>query len=157
LSSRPMQADPVEGVTVQACVLCGGTSVRQLFEKGGRAYVRCQACGLVALRPMPTPEQLLGHHEESYREGRHAGFASAVPVRVAIARDRLQRLYPLAARGPWLDIGASTGTFVEQALHAGVDAEGIELSQEAVAHAQARGLPVRQVSGDTWTPERRFA
>jgi hypothetical protein len=54
---------------------------------------------LVALRPMPTPEQLVAHHEESYRAGRYAEIASAVPVRTALARDRLQRLRPLAPAG----------------------------------------------------------
>src|SRR4029450_12049896 len=139
-----MGRDSGQATTAGACALCSGTAGRQLFTKSNRAYVRCQGCGLVALRPMPTPEQLLAHHEESYRAGRYADFASAVEVRVAIARDRLQPIRPLAPGGPCLDIGASTGTFVEQALHAGLDAEGIELSQEAVAHARARGLPVRQ-------------
>jgi 2-polyprenyl-3-methyl-5-hydroxy-6-metoxy-1,4-benzoquinol methylase len=106
---------------------------------------------------MPTSEQLLAHNEESYRAGRYAEFASAMPVRVAIARDRLQRLRPLAPDGPWLDVGASTGSFVEQALQAGLDAEGIELSHEAVARARARDLPVREGSVESWKPERRFA
>jgi hypothetical protein len=63
---------------------------------------------LVALRPMPTPEQLVAHHEESYRAGRYAEIASAVPVRTALARDRLQRLRPLAPAGAG-DVGAGEG------------------------------------------------
>ncbi len=45
------------------------------------------------------------HQEESYRAGRYAEIASAVPVRTAIARDRLQRLRPLAPAGAG-DVGA---------------------------------------------------
>src|SRR5262249_13351682 len=62
----------------------------------------------------------------------------------------------LVPRGPWLDVGASTGSFVEEALQAGLDAEGIELSQEAVARARARGVPGRQASGASGGPDRRF-
>ena len=152
-----MQRDSGQARTNEACALCSGLDARELFTKNGRAYVRCEGCGLVALRPMPTPEQLQAHYEESYRAGRYAEFASAVPVRTAIARDRLERLRPLAPDGPWLDVGASTGLFVEQALQAGLDAEGIELSHEAVARAQARHLPVHQGSVESWKPERRFA
>jgi SAM-dependent methyltransferase len=100
--------------------------------------------------------QLVAHHESSYRDGRYAGFAAAETVRAAIARDRLTRLAPLAPAGPWLDVGASTGAFVAAARAAGIDAEGIELSAEAVAHARASGLPVREAAIDVWDPDRRF-
>jgi len=119
-----MHADRDNGASNDACALCGSAAGQELFRKSDWAYVRCRECGLVSLRPMPTPEQLLAHYEESYRAGRYSDFASAVPVRTAIAQDRLERLRPLAPRGPWLDVGASTGTFVEQALRAGIDAEG---------------------------------
>lgn len=152
-----MHARQRQDAAPEACALCGGTAARHLFDKGGRAHVRCEGCGLVALRPMPTPAELVVHHEESYRGGRYAGFASAVSVRTAIARDRMRRLRPLAPPGPWLDVGASTGAFVAEAVAAGLDVEGIELSHEAVAQARARGLPIRQASVDTWEPERRFA
>src|SRR4030095_13681093 len=78
-------------------------------------------------------------------------------VRPALARDRRGAPRPVAPDGPWLDVGASTGLFVEQALQSGLDAEGIELSHEAVASARACDVSLRQGSGEAGKPERRFA
>src|ERR1043165_1344824 len=81
LSSAGMHADRDNGASNDACALCGRAAGQELFRKSDWAYVRCRECGLVSLRPMPTPEQLLAHYEESYRAGRYSDFASAVPVR----------------------------------------------------------------------------
>src|SRR4051794_27623178 len=113
---------PSPAHTTAACVLCGETAATVLFEKHGWPHVRCDGCGLVSLRPLPTGAELAAHHEASYAAGAYGAFADAEPVRAAIARDRLARLQPLAPPGPWLDVGASTGTFVAEAIAAGLDA-----------------------------------
>jgi 2-polyprenyl-3-methyl-5-hydroxy-6-metoxy-1,4-benzoquinol methylase len=140
-----------------ACRLCGGEQTAAVFVKAGWTFVRCAACGLVSLRPVPTPEEVAAHHEASYRGGRYADFAAAATVRTAIARWRLAALRPLAPPGPWLDVGASTGTFVEEAGRQGLGAEGLELSAAAVAQARARGLAVHHGAAERFTPERRYA
>lgn len=139
------------------CVLCGGRHATLLFRKGGWAHVRCRACGLVSLDPLPSEAELAAHHERSYAEGAYAAFAAAAPVRAAVARDRLARLRPLARPGPWLDVGASAGEFVAAVRAAGIDAEGIEVAGPAVDLARRRGLPVRQVAVESFTPSRSFA
>jgi 2-polyprenyl-3-methyl-5-hydroxy-6-metoxy-1,4-benzoquinol methylase len=139
------------------CALCGETGARRLFEKGGFDFVRCTGCGLVSLRPLPTPAALAAHHEASYRAGNYAAFAAAEGVRAAIARRRLGAIRSLAPRGPWLDVGCSTGTFLDAAVRAGLPAEGLELSSIAVAEARARGLTVHEGSVEGFEPEGRFA
>src|SRR5262245_25586255 len=139
------------------CVLCGADAHTKLFAKGGWDFVRCRGCGLVASRPLPTLAQLGRHHYASYSDGLYADFAAADAIRAAIARDRLAALRQLAPPGPWLDVGASTGSFVAAAAAAGLDVEGIELSAVAVAQARARGLRVEQGAIEDFVPARRYA
>jgi 2-polyprenyl-3-methyl-5-hydroxy-6-metoxy-1,4-benzoquinol methylase len=135
-----------------ACVLCGGTRRRRRFEKSGWDFVACGDCGLVSLDPLPTAVELAAHHEASYRDGGYAGFAAADAERTAIAEDRLARLRSLVPGGRWLDVGCSTGAFVAAAVHAGLAAEGLEVSSVAVRAARARGLVVHQGTPESFTP-----
>ena len=149
-------AQPTSGHTT-ACVLCRTDNPRRLFTKAGWTFVRCTGCGLISLRPLPTPAQLAEHYEASYHNGRYADFTAAAGIREAIARDRLRLVSALVPVGPWLDVGCSTGTFIGEAARIGITAEGIELSTAAVAQARARGLSVHQGSGESFTPSRRYA
>jgi 2-polyprenyl-3-methyl-5-hydroxy-6-metoxy-1,4-benzoquinol methylase len=139
------------------CRLCGAHDPAPLFEKSGFRFVRCRACGLVSLDPMPTPAELAAHHEASYREGGYAGFAAAEVVRTAIAENRLGWIRTLAPPGRWVDVGCSTGAFVAAAVRAGLDAEGLEVSSVAVDAARARGLTVHHGTVEDFRPPSRLA
>jgi len=149
-----MHGDPLAN---GACVLCGRAEADLLFSKHGWPHVRCRGCGLVSLRPLPSEDQLAQHHERSYAAGAYAAFAAADAVRRAVARDRLRHLLPRAPLGPWLDIGASSGAFVAEALAAGLDAQGIEVAATAVALARERELPVHQARVEDFVPPKPLA
>jgi SAM-dependent methyltransferase len=135
-----------------ACLVCRGTRARVLFRKGGRDFVRCEACGLVWLDPMPTAADVGAYYEQSYREGIYESYAAAETIRRLIAEHRLAAIRPHARPGRWLDVGAATGHFVEAAARAGIAAEGCELSGSAVADARARGLTMHHAAVEDFTP-----
>ncbi|MEY4948429.1 MAG: hypothetical protein RL698_640 [Pseudomonadota bacterium] len=141
----------------RGCLVCGGRASRPLFEKGGKRFLRCPACGFVRLEPLPTVEELAAHYAWTYAEGPYAVFAAADAIRSFIARDRLASLGGALPVGPWLDVGASTGAFVRAAREAGHDARGIELSEAAVRTARAAGLPVEQARLEEWEPAEPLA
>jgi SAM-dependent methyltransferase len=136
----------------RSCRLCGTEGATPLFTKNGWTFVRCGGCGLVSLDPLPTPSDLAAHHERSYRDGGYASFAAAEDVRAAIARDRLAAVRAIAPAGPWLDVGCSTGSFVEVAARDGFAAEGLEVSSVAVAAARERGLVVHHGAVESYEP-----
>lgn len=138
-------------------MLCGARERDTLFVKNGWAFARCRGCAHVALDPLPSREALTAHHEASYTGGAYAAFVAAEPVRAAIAQRRVATVASFAPPGPWLDVGASTGAFVAAARAAGHDAEGIELSEAAVARAVARNLPVRCAAVESFVPSRAYA
>jgi len=156
-SGRPAPAALADGPLEPHCPLCGGEQREALFTKRGWRFVRCAGCRLVSIRPLPRAEELAAHHEQSYREGAYATFAAADQIRSMVARRRLDAVRPLAPPGPWLDVGCSTGSFVAEAIAAGLDAEGLEVSAAAVAQARARGLAVRQGAVEETEPTRTYA
>lgn len=139
------------------CAVCGGSQSEFVFEKGGFDFLRCAACGLVSISPIPTLEEIEAHHDQSYADGGYATFAGADSIRSAIAESRLRAVAGLAPEGPWLDVGASTGAFVAAAAGAGSEAEGLEISSVAVEHARAQGLNVHQGAVEDFRPERGYA
>lgn len=140
-----------------ACALCGARALEPRFSKGGWRFVRCAACGLVAIRPLPSPEDHARHTEQSYAEGAYAVFTAADAIRSAIAAHRLAIVRRTAPPGPWLDVGCSTGAFVDVAQRAGMDITGLERAAAAVEQARARGLRVRQSSIEAFSPPHRYA
>lgn len=139
------------------CPVCDGGRESALFAKRGFTFVRCAGCGLVSIRPLPDPATSKAHHDESYRGGAYASFAAADDMRAVIARHRLRLVRPHAGTGPWLDVGCSTGAFVAEAVRAGCDAEGLELSTVAADAARARGLRVHEAAAEDFRPARRYA
>jgi SAM-dependent methyltransferase len=129
------------------CFVCGGADFRRLFEKKGRKFWACRHCGLQKQHPLPTPAELSAYYEHSYGTGMYQEFAAAATLKDLTA-DR--RLYELKGRVPfegrWLDVGASTGNFTNAATKRGIEAEGVELSDTAVATARERGISM--VCGD---------
>jgi SAM-dependent methyltransferase len=139
------------------CALCGGRSFARLFHKQGYDFTRCTDCSLVRLDPLPTPELLAEVYERSYREGLYAMFAKADDVRIATARARVAAIAPHVPAGPWLDVGCSTGAFLQAVVERGIEAEGFDLSATAVEAARARGLQATQSAVDDFTPLVRYA
>ena len=135
-----------------ACLVCHGTRSRVLFRKGGKDFVRCEACGLVWLDPMPTAAQISAYYDQSYQDGIYEPYAAAETIRRLIAEHRLTAVRPHARPGRWLDVGAATGHFVEAAARAGIAAEGCEISASAVARARARGLTMHHSGVEDFSP-----
>jgi SAM-dependent methyltransferase len=139
------------------CPVCDLGDTKPLFWKRGYRFVRCAGCGLVRVDPLPSATELAETYERSYRDGAYADFARADDVRLATARARLAAVVAHAPAGPWLDIGCSTGAFLRVAADAGLDAEGIELSETAAAAARRAGLAVTRSAIEDFEPARRFA
>lgn len=143
-----------------ACALCTSEESRVCFVKQGRRIIECTGCGLVRVDPMPSPEALAAYYESAY-EGRYALFAHAREIRRLIAEYRMGRILggldEAARTGRWLDVGCSTGDFVEAAVAGGANGEGIDAARGAIAAARERGLTVHQTRVEDFEPESPYA
>ena len=157
MSGEPL---PAEVETLGRCLACGGRSLRPLalaYVHEGRRYplVECRSCGMRFLEPRPAPATVARFYDAAYFESDfRCGRSDAAAYDDAAFRDEhrglLDAFAALGAPGSpgskarLLDVGCATGGLLSAAIARGWQAEGVEVSAEAAAHARARGLTVFQ-------------
>lgn len=115
--------------------------------------MRCNSCGLLFLNPRPSAharDQLFAGLKpaglESYLNNM-ANYSAVTKSRKELFNTRVNELSKKYFHGICiraLDIGASSGEFIEAALDHGWEAMGIEPSVEGAMAAKAKGLSVVQ-------------
>jgi 2-polyprenyl-3-methyl-5-hydroxy-6-metoxy-1,4-benzoquinol methylase len=136
------------------CLGCGGQELRLLYhlpEKGDAHIVVCNACDLVQLEELPNAEALHELYADGYFEGvgSDAGYeeyANQEKEYLATFDDDVNRIRDFVAHGSVLDIGCGYGYFVRQALSAGFDAYGVDLSPDGIREAE-KHVPGRVYRG----------
>jgi SAM-dependent methyltransferase len=143
------RADPI----VLDCPACArATPQRFLYAKNGCDILQCTACGLgrsetASFDPAAyyTGDYFSGQHDDGYGD-----YQAAEPVlRREFARtvDYIRRFRP---GGRLLELGCAYGFFLQEAKPY-FDVTGIELAEDAAAHARRSGLDVRSGVADEAT------
>lgn len=140
-------ATPTSAADIQRrCLVCdSGRPFPILFERDGYRLVRCQ-CGMVFQDPQPI-EKLLGgsgyYHDSAFSE---ALMGELRETTMNNARQKLTLLRAADVRLDGmrvLDVGASSGAWLEVAAAQGSRATGVEIGATTAAGARERGLDVR--------------
>lgn len=119
--------------------------------------VRCAHCGLLFMDPRPTESDMDALYAGNVPESLKA-YSSKTANYVGVTNERLhlfrERVSTLLKKG-WtkagccvLDIGCSSGTFLEAAQEAGLYATGLEPSLTGVEACQSKGLEVTRGSAE---------
>jgi 2-polyprenyl-3-methyl-5-hydroxy-6-metoxy-1,4-benzoquinol methylase len=127
------------------CNQCGKSEAHLLFVKGGYNLVRCAGCGLAYIDNPPTPERLSEIYSASanYHDELHDPQSAAFARMSGVAQRHLDIVRKRSSGGRLLDVGCSTGLFLDKAHQAGFDGTGVEFSAESAGFARAQfGLSV---------------
>lgn len=127
------------------CIACDAAGpFKRVFKRGPYTLVRCRRCRLVFQHPQPPDADIAAsyYHDPAFTE---ALFGPLRELTLARARERLALLVGLgvAGGGRALDVGCSSGAWLEVAREAGWDGVGVELGASTAARARERGLDVR--------------
>lgn len=112
---------------------------------GGRIfnYLRCSSCDLVFLDPLPNTDDYAQMYSPKYIENK---------VDVVIHNDQTEKLHGLrfsysenynlitkfsSKNAQVLDYGCGNGNFISNAIHYGIQTDGIEYSRETVSKIQS--------------------
>lgn len=133
------------------CPVCGGSRRRTVYSGtalpdalGAYAYgaqsvhhpiVECADCGIHYAHPRDSASALARHYlsgDASTYSSDEAGKRASLMVEIG----RLTQRLPMGARV--VEVGCATGLFLEEALRAGFDAEGLDIWEEAIAEARRR-------------------
>jgi len=131
------------------CELCGANDTELVYEEKDRLHgvegtfdlVRCQQCGLMYLSPRPTSEEMRRYYPGSYgpHQPIHEGSSRFARLeqwhgvrklsRAVIAQSQMER-------GRVLDIGCSTGAFLDAMRRQGWEPYGLDTNVAAVRYAR---------------------
>lgn len=123
------------------CPGCEGTQFSGFAEKGVYRYVRCEVCGLLAIEPMPSEQQIAEHYALKFRAGNYATIRAFATAYRSIYRQYVTWMGGLVRLrdSRCLDIGCFTGDLIDVLVNEGqADAYGVELQDEAASIAEAR-------------------
>jgi SAM-dependent methyltransferase len=144
---------PLPVRTLDSCVACGSAALRPLplaYEfRGTFPLVECDDCGLRFLRVQPAAEGLVAlysaaYFESDFRCGRsEVAYATEDAFRDENA-DLLGAFERLGPRRRLLELGSAGGWLLKHARERGWQAQGVELSADAVERSLALGLEVFQ-------------
>ena len=126
---------------MRRCPLCASREARLIYQLTGRAVLRCPRCRLLySSRPTSTDQARSFYESEEFWasplvRGWSAGFDERSPE-VKLFRRALTWLKARGLSGRILDVGCSSGLFLELARREGWQAQGVELSERAVESAR---------------------
>jgi len=134
--ARPKNQGP------EPCPICGQAGAQEWLRAPDRLHgrqeqytlLRCPACSLVWLSNPPMPAEMHLHYTDAYHRLISAGGENS-PARW---RDRKAALAPQKRSGALLDLGCSSGAFLESMKGEPWKLYGIEMSAEGARTAEVR-------------------
>lgn len=133
--ARPAEQASRAPTTAERCALCESAHGKTLVRAKRRTIVECLDCGLRALKPMPSLDELVCINEETVHPFFSACLEDEESYRVYFAR-KLDDLRRYVASGRLLDVGCGAGFFLDSARDRGYDVAGVDLSPIPVAYAR---------------------
>ena len=127
------------------CPVCEATSDRRIFVKNGGTYVKCGACGMIYLNPVFKDDALRTYYENN-TSAQAAAHASESEFYRSIYSRGLSSIGKFARTGSILDIGCSSGFFLDIAKECGWRTNGIELNRAEFLIASGKGHDVRNTA-----------
>jgi SAM-dependent methyltransferase len=126
----------------EACPVCGKADAREFLRGPDRFHgrkdrytlVRCPACSIVWLSHPPEPSEMHLHYTAAYDRLISASGQNA-PHRW---RERKAAMTPHKRSGALLDLGCSSGSFLESLKGDGWKLHGIEMSTECAKIAEGK-------------------
>ena len=132
-------------VRVEQCPACGGGAFVHRRHFSTMTVVSCQGCGLAFQNPQPADDELRKIYGPDYFIGSGADRGRAAQfsvVKRGTARMQLRCIASylrergrVADRGRLVEIGCGRGNFLIEARSRGYAVQGVELSEDAAAHA----------------------
>lgn len=128
--------------SAQQCDSCGGEQFTFLFDHHQNWKVQqCQACGLTQVIPRPPMKEVAALYHEDFAH--FNPYQEQLDVHRAYFKGLLNRVRKYLADGKrqitLLDVGCALGVLLDEAEKQGIQAEGVDLSKDAVTYVQDMG------------------
>ncbi|WP_455756653.1 class I SAM-dependent methyltransferase [Sulfurimonas sp.] len=127
----------------RSCPVCESNNELEIFIKEGGRYVKCEDCNMVYLNPVFTNEAIKSYYESNHTEQSGVVESDTDNFYVNIYNGGLDNIQNTSSYASTiLDIGCSSGTFLDLAKKRKFNTFGIELNQSEYKFAKAKGHKV---------------
>ncbi|MBL4655740.1 MAG: class I SAM-dependent methyltransferase [Bacteroidia bacterium] len=124
----------------KACLICLSENIHDLRGYIGKGLIRCNNCGFVFMKSIPTNEELTSYYSSySYSKEQYLS-----PITIDSYNLLLYELECFRKTNKILDVGCGVGFFLQQAKKRGWDAYGTEFSNKAVEICKDKGINIEQ-------------
>jgi len=133
-----------------ACRICGCSESRLTATVNGYNYARCPECGVERMSEYPTDSEVHEFYAKGYMTnkfndlGHHIHFTAEYRGTYMAEKDLtfsdLKMDLKKYSGKSLLDVGCANGQFLEYTRNYGINALGIDISEEMVGVAKANGL-----------------
>ena len=128
---------------IRTCPVCDGKSYTSIFSKEGGTYVKCQDCTMVYLNPVFTDEAIIDYYQTNHTEQSEVVESDTDNFYTVIYNGGLQTI---KQNNPnifkVLDIGCSSGTFLDLAKQQNLSTYGVELNKAEFEFVKKKGHTV---------------
>ena len=125
----------------RSCPICESIRRRVIFRKNGGTYVICEDCSMVYLNPVFRDDELQKYYEQN-NAVQASAHESENDFYINIYKQGLTSISNFVTKGSVLDIGCSSGLFLDVARESGRLTYGVELNQAEYKIAHGRGHSV---------------
>lgn len=126
-------------VEYRICPVCEKDNYIKIFEKEGGEYVKCLECSMVYANPVFTNAALTDYYQNNHTEQSEVVESDTDNFYVNLYNKGLDSIEKTSKAGKILDIGCSSGIFLDTAKKREWNTNGIELNRREFEFAQKKG------------------
>jgi len=128
---------------IRNCPVCDSKNYVSIFSKEGGTYVKCKDCTMVYLNPVFTDEAIVDYYQANHTEQAEVVESDTDNFYTDIYNGGLQTIKKSNPNiSKILDIGCSSGTFLDLAKQQNLTTYGIELNKAEFEFVKKKGHKV---------------
>ena len=127
-----------EFLETRSCPVCKSNASKQIFTADGGVYVKCEPCEMVYLNPVFKDDALTKFYQNN-NEVQSQVVSNEGDFYRIIYQKGLDAITRTRSSGQLLDVGCSSGTFLDLARTAGWQTSGTDLNKAEVKVAISKG------------------
>ena len=132
----------------RSCPVCGQDNSIKAFEKEGGEYVKCMACEMIYINPVFT-DSAITHYYQTNHSIQSEIVENSDSFYIDLYNQGLDSIEKISPKGSVLDIGCSSGVFLDVAKIRAWNTHGIELNQKEFEFAKNKGHNVHNTLLET--------
>ena len=128
---------------LRPCPVCNSSNELEIFIKEGGRYVKCQDCQMIYLNPVFTDNAIQNYYADNHTQQGELVESDTDDFYVKLYNSGLEVIKQKSKNfSTLLDIGCSTGTFLDLAKKQKLSTYGVELNKSEYKFAKDKGHEV---------------